>query len=338
MTSERPTPEELLLDFHLDRLDKAQRAWLEDELSRDATLAHKSRRLGRLLQPLDYWQPAAPTDHLPEKILEQARLRRLPRVVQMDPDLDTYYRPRSLPLRDMVAAAACILLLVGVFVPGLSTMRDRSQRAACAANLSTIFAGTAIYREVFDDCLPYAGEVRDAAWLPTVENDGNYASNSRHSYLLLKNGFGPRAKDFICPADKNATPMVVDDFLARDDFLRAANVSYDALNLTAGNPNVRPQRSLVYMGDANPLFTRARFNASVDPDTANSLAHGRDGQTLLMLDGSAHWVDSPLVGRNADNIWLAGTIRRYTGTESRVGPDDVQLIPGIPITDPEFMR
>jgi len=92
------------------------------------------------------------------------------------------------------------------------------------------------------------------------------------------------------------------------------------------------------MGDANPLFTRARFNASVDPDTANSLAHGRNGQTLLMLDGSARWVNSPLVGPNADNIWLAGTIRRYTGTESRMGPDDVQLIPGFPVTDPDFKR
>ncbi len=335
MTTERPTPEELLLDFHLDRLDETQRAWLENELSRDAALAEKNRQLGRILQPLDYWQPAAPTDRLAEKILEQARL---PRVLQMDPQADTHYRPRFLPMRNMVAAAACVLLLVGVFVPGLSTMRDRSQRAACATNLSAIFAGTAIYREVFDDCLPYAGEVRDAAWLPTAERDRPYASNSRHSYLLLRNGFGPRARDFICPADANATPMVVDDFIAQKDFLRAANISYDALNLTAGKPNVRPQRSLVYMGDANPLFTRARFDASVDPDTANSLAHGRDGQTLLLLDGSARWVNSPLVGPDADNIWLAGTIRRYTGTESRVGPNDVQLIPGFPVTDPEFKR
>jgi len=338
MPTERPEIEELLLDFHLDRLDEATRAWLENELRLDSALADKNRQLGRVLQPLDYWQPAAPTDHLAARILEQARLQRLPRVLGVEPGTETHYRARFLPMRDMIAAAACILLLVGVFVPGLSTMRARSQRAACASNLRAIFAGTAVYREVFEDCLPYAGEVHDAAWLPTGAGDHPYASNSRHSYLLLKNGFGPRARDFICPADTHAVPMDVENFMGREDFARAANISYDALNLTAGHPNVRPRRSLVYMGDANPLFTKARFNAAVDPDTANSLAHGRDGQTLLMLDGTAHWANSPLVGVDADNIWLAGGIRSYTGIESRVGPNDVQLIPGFPVTDPDFRR
>jgi len=331
MTTERTNSEELLLDYHLDRLDATQRAWIESELNRDASLAEKSRQLGHILKPLDYWQPAAPTEHLAERILAQARRGRMPSVLQMPPDESSRYRPRFLPARELVAVAACVLLLVGFFIPGLSSMRDRSQRAACANNLSKIFAGTSVYRE-------YAGEVRNAAWLPSAQADRAYASNSRHGYLLIKQGFGPRVEDFICPADKNAVPMVVDDYVNRDDFERAANVSYDALNLTAGAQHLRPRRSLVYMGDPNPLFKRARFDASVNPDTANSLAHGSHGQTLLLLDGSAQWVDSPVVGPTADNIWLAGDIRNYTGTESRASADDVQLIPGIPVTDPDVQR
>jgi hypothetical protein len=51
---------------------------------------------------------------------------------------------------------------------------------------------------------------------------------------------------------------------------------------------------------------------------------------VLALNGNARWLTRPLLGKKRDNLWLAGDIRRYVGTEIPIDPDDVQLIPGFP--------
>jgi hypothetical protein len=55
---------------------------------------------------------------------------------------------------------------------------------------------------------------------------------------------------------------------------------------------------------------------------------------VMTLDGSVQWLTSPVYGPNRDNLWLAGDIRSYTGTEAPAGKDDAQLVPGYPLTDP----
>jgi len=338
MSGEFRTPETELLDFHLDRLDDADRRRVEQELEEDSEFLERSRRLGRVLKPLDYWQPASHAEHVENRVLQLIRQARGPRVIRMDPEHGGEYQPRFLPLRNLVGMAACVLLLIGVFVPGLSTIRARAQRTACASNLAKIFGGVGLYRAAFDGSLPYAGDLTDAAWLPGAESNRAYESNSRHNYLLIKYGFGPTARDFTCPADSRAEVMNVPDFTAANDFARATNVSYDSLNLAGSAPRLRPRQNIVYMGDSNPLFNNAHFDPSVDPDTANSRAHGRGGQMLLTLDGAAIWAPSPVVGPNADNIWLAGRLRSYRGVEPRANADDVHLIPGYPRTDPQYVH
>lgn len=338
MNGEFKTPETELLDFHLDRLGEADRRRVEQQLGEDSELLERSRRLGRVLKPLDYWQPASHAEHVENRVLQLIRQARGPRVIRMDPDHVGEYRPRFLPVRNLVGMAACVLLLIGVFVPSLSTIRARAQRTACASNLAKIFGGVGLYRAAFGDSLPYAGDLSVSTWLPGAEPNRPYQSNSRHSYLLIKYGFGPTAHDFTCPADRRAEVMDVPDFTAANDFARATNVSYDSLNLAGGAPTLRPRRSIVYLGDSNPLFNNARFDASVDPDTANSRAHGRGGQMLMTLDGAVMWAPSPVFGPNADNIWLAGGLRDYRGDESRANADDIHLIPGYPRTDPQYVH
>ena len=47
---------------------------------------------------------------------------------------------------------------------------------------------------------------------------------------------------------------------------------------------------------------------------------------------------TPIYGPKRDNLWAAGHIRRYTGTETRASDNDVQLVPGYPATDPTADR
>ena len=91
------------------------------------------------------------------------------------------------------------------------------------------------------------------------------------------------------------------------------------------------------MSDPNPLFTNARFDASIDPSRANSSVHGpRAGQSVMFLDGSVRWMTTPMVGNQNDNVWLAGRLLRYVGTETPADADDAFLIPGFPKTDKKF--
>ena len=69
-TDKRPI-EELLLDFHLDRVDNQDRVLIERELERDEELRDKSDRLARVLRPLDHWTVGPP----PEKMSERTRDR-----------------------------------------------------------------------------------------------------------------------------------------------------------------------------------------------------------------------------------------------------------------------
>lgn len=329
--------EESLLDWHLDRLDDRDRAWLDAELQRDAALRKKSDRVREILQPLDHWRAAPEPGTLVEKVLAYVEGRTQVRaaVAAVPTEAGRTWRLPNVSLRELVAIAACITLLIFVFVPGVSAMRDRSRRVVCAQNLGSIFRGVSAYQEAFASALPFAGSSPGSSWLPSGARNRPYASNSRHIYLLVRSRFGPTPRDFICPSDANGRCMQADDLSARADFACSANLSYASLNLAGSLPNYRPAMPIAYVSDVNPLFVGARFNAGVDPDTANSPTHRGMGQTVLTLDGNASWMTRPVYGRRKDNLWMIGNIRRYTGIEAPTRGDDVQLVPGFPATDPD---
>ncbi len=328
--------EQSLLDWHLDRLSADDRAWVEEALRRDALLREKSERLGRILQRLDYWPVAPAPPDLADKVVAHMERSTRSGSEPQPPAVESagYGRFPFASLRELIAVAACIILLVGVLVFGVSELRSRSQRAMCASNLGSIFRATSTYRHEFGGSLPFAGALPGASWLPSGARGRPYASNSRHVFLLIRHNCGTTPKDFICPAAKSDQPMRVDDWTAYDDFAAACNISYATLNLAGPTPNLKPAMPVAYISDANPLFIGGRFNDSVvDPDKANSPAHRGKGQTVLTLDGSAGWMTRPVYGPKRDNLWLIGNIRRYTGIETPTG-DDVQLVPGYPATDP----
>ena len=69
MGSKPKNHEDLLLDWHLNRLDDEQRLWVAAELDRDETFRAKSERLQRVLEPLDDWRVAPGSAHLADSVL-----------------------------------------------------------------------------------------------------------------------------------------------------------------------------------------------------------------------------------------------------------------------------
>ncbi len=331
--------EEKLIDWHLDRLEESERAWLDEELRRDAALRKTSDRLGRILQPLDHWSVPAAPHNLADKVLAYVAEQRDEPVstVPFPTEPKPYRRAPFFALRDVIAAAACIALLVTVVVPGISSIRDRSRRANCSNNLASVFRGVSAYQTAFSGALPFSGLAANASWLPG-DGDSAFASNSRHAFLLVKLNYGPETKDFVCPGCDKSFPMDPKTASGGDDFAQAANLSYATMNLAGKSPNLRPCNTMPYLSDANPLFVKTRFDASVDPNTANSRSHRGKGQTVLTVDGSATWITTPVYGKKQDNLWLAGELRVYKGTETPSCADDAHLVPGFPITDPAVQR
>jgi len=335
MAPDRHDREDLLLDFHLDRLSDEDRAFLEAELLRDKELRSQSDRLGDVLRPLDSWNVANPPANLADRVLRAVARQDSPVATMSSVERgSTDYRPRiPVTLTQLLAAAASIAILVSVAVPGLSNIRAKSQRAQCASNLGSLFRGVSLYQQGFGGSLPFAGGQANAAWLPTAEESRPFASNSRHVYLIAKFSYA-KPEDFVCPACGTARAMRADELADYNDFADCRNFSYASLNQSGSHPNLRPNPRMPYMSDPNPLFVNAQFNPAVDPMRANSSAHGRmAGQSVMLLDGNVRWMTTPLNGPENDNIWTAGQIRLYKGTETPSDPNDAFLIPGYPRHD-----
>lgn len=322
-----------LLDWHLDRLEPADRAAFEARLRENAALRAQSDRLGRLLRPLDHWTPQPPPGNLADRVLQHiSRAGAASRVRLEVPVADRGLRRFSFlfPPKEALAVAACIALLLGVFGPGLSVLRAGSQRALCENNLASIFRGVSAYQASFGGALPFAGGSANASWLPGRATDRPFQSNSRHVFLLIKGHYVSRMSNFVCPSGaRDAKPCNPGDN-GDEDFPQSGSYSYASINLAGKAPCIKPRTAIPYIGDNNPLFVNARYNASVDPETANSRAHGGRGQTVLTVDGQTRWMTTPIFGAHRDNVWLIGNVRSYTGSEAPSCETDVQLVPGYP--------
>ncbi len=340
MTSEEKQQIESLLEYHLDLLSGDQRAAIEAAILRNPAIREKSDRLGQMLRPLDYWTVPATSRSLEDKVLAKIQARALVSESQQlsfshhsNEEPSTYRRP-GFRWRNVIAAAASIAIILTIAGPVLSNVRFRSQQARCMANLGSVFQGVKLYQAAFTGALPYAGEVAGSTWLPDSTSDRPMASNSRHMFMLTKYNYGPKPEHFVCPSLSCDSPMAMTDLAKRRDFARTCNVSYASLNLAGTTPNLRPRTSIAYLSDTNPLFVGGRFNRSLDPDTVNSPAHRGRGQVVLMLDGTVSKLASPIYGNKADNLWLAGNLREYTGTETPTSDTDAFLVPGFPTSAP----
>jgi hypothetical protein len=329
--------DELLVDYHMNRLDDRRREELEARFRSDKALHRRSLRLGRTLRPLDSWTVAAPPPGLIDRILERAHsgVFRAGRGRTPSWTAGRTSSRRFMPLRELLAVAACLALLLSAMLPGLSRARSLSRRVECANNLGHVHRALGLYRTENMESLPYAGEVPGASWLPDGPEEAPFASNSRHLFRLLLADSALSPDRLVCPFDDSAAPMTRGEVSRRSDFASSRNVSYDSMNLSGPSPNLRPSAMMPYLSDANPLFIGGRFNRSLEPESANSPAHRDRSQTVLTLDGAVMTLTSPMYGgARPDCLWTIRGIDNYTGLETQREADDAFMIPGFPVPNP----
>jgi hypothetical protein len=329
--------DELLLDLHLNRLEAGEIQELEQQVADSPQLAAKSRGLRELLRLLDADAPQPPAD-LADRVMayveRQDRIIQLPKVPASGRNVAG--RGWRYGWRDLVTAAACLVLFFSVALPGYHRVRSAGYRSQCLNNLRVIAGAMDSYGRANAGYLPYDGYVPGASWLPTNNPNVPYASNTRHVFRIVTQGYVPNMQIFICPAGPNGKPMTAADLQKLSDFAQRNNNSYSFLFMNTPQ-GVRlqelqtgPRRKMVLMSDENPLQAQGAGSQQVafPPGQGNSPLHDHGaGQNAVYTDGHGQWFTRPTIGVDSDDIYRAGDLDHYIGTEKPVAQTDSFLPP-----------
>ncbi|MDD4890313.1 MAG: hypothetical protein PHU85_10325 [Phycisphaerae bacterium] len=306
-----PISDDDLLDWSLGHLESPGREAVEERLADSPDLRQRVDAVHRTLAVLDKYKVEPAGDDLADRVrrhVAEARGRTPERKL---------LRPSLFSFAEIGAAAAAILLLTLVFVPGAMRARWMKQRVACEANMRSIGVALEHYANNHDRMLPFPDLAAGGNWL--ARDNGRHPTGTAPLFILVRDK-AVQSSDMVCPACSDRP--FVGETAGLVDFPSAEFVSYSFQNLYgAATPIVQDRaRPRPVLADRNPLFRDGQFCSDV-ATTSNSFNHGRDeGQNVLFTDGRVRWVDRPEV--DGDNIWQAGSTRSYKGTETATSATD----------------
>jgi hypothetical protein len=320
----------------LGGMTPSEQSGVRARIAGDAKLTEQDQALAAIFQALGTLRSAPAPSGLKQRVCAHvADAQRWPRLAQPADHVAQTVEESAIRvirlgnLRDIVAVAAVVVLMVGIGVPSALHMRDRSQRMGCSANLAMVGQGLQRYAATFGDSLPFAGWNTQSSWRPTNAPSMVTLPNRRHVYPLLREAFVGEPRVFLCPS-RSDVPMPADQVRQRSDFLESRNVSYSYFNMAGVRPSLKDDGNLPIMADDNPnfddgvpLFEHLGFGHAA---VRNSRAHGGAGQNILTLDGHVKWTSSPRAGLDGDNIWTLEGVDDYTGREGPKSPRDAHLI------------
>ncbi len=309
-----------LLDWALGRVEGPDGERIEQALRGSAELRHRADAVHRTLALLDKDKVSPPGEDLLDRVLERVRAARV-----APPGTRRPARPSIFSLAEIGAVAAALLLLALVFVPGAMKAHATMLRQACQHNQRRIGVALEHYANSNGQLLPLPRVAGGANWLN--RDRGRQATGTWPLFQLVANEL-LKPEDVICGATGDRAFKGEPTRLV--DFPESANCSYSFQNLfaaAAAEPDAPIRRAAMIdrerprpiLADRNPLFRTGEFCGDVSC-TSNSYNHGREGQNVLFTDGRVRWIDRPEV--DGDNIWLCGSTRQYSGTETTTEPGD----------------
>ena len=185
-----------------------------------------------------------------------------------------------------------------------------------------------MYSQAHAGAVPFAGAIPHASCMLVKTPGVLSTSNRRHPHLLMKLRLVKNPNVFICPSRERDIAMQAANYEAFSDFPESCNISYAYQNMNGGAiRKAEAMGRMALLSDQTPRFDGGQIR-NIAPYQQNSQVHGvRGGQNVAYLDGSVEWTTSPNVGIARDDIFRAGNITRYTGTEIPQSPTDSFLIP-----------
>jgi hypothetical protein len=236
----------------------------------------------------------------------------------------------SLRLADVVSIAAMLLLATAIVLPVLSSVRQGQQVAMCRSNFAGVGSAMGMYANSHGSALPMASAGLGGSWIDVGTTPER--SNSANLYLLARTNHVP-LEQLACPGNPEAPTVRLSP--TQQDWSRLEEVSYSYQVTPVGvRPRWGTNQKRIVLADRSPVILRVVRGDPFNP-RANSTNHAGEGQHALHSDGSAQWLESPIV--EGDNIWLPrqaeDAIRDHQaklgirGDERPTSPSDVFLAP-----------
>lgn len=294
--AEAAIPTEELCEQDAAALDAIMQSGLSVEGLRDEQ-ARRGRRQVTLLSLLN----VEPLEGREERI--ERTLAAVQRAIEAEEDRmvlpEVAPRGRRLHFADLVSIAALLLIGSAVLLPIVQGVREYGRRTACQSGMLAAGLGFGQYAASNQDMLPMASTSRGGN--PWWEVGGSHErSNSANFFTLVRTGYTSVA-ELACPGNPDACRSEAD--AGEMDWRHFRDVSYSYRNLFGrGSARLVDGPAEVLISDRSTLVLLRPGYLQVRP-FENSPNHGGRGQWVLVGDGSARWITSPVLN-DGDNLWL----------------------------------
>jgi len=317
MTSLGTEQKQLLFDYCIGLTSEERTAEAEALISSNQEAAEVHSKLKSAFSPLDSLKPEPCPDSLAEATI--GRLNSLARSGQLQLEqLLATEQSRTVATRKHVwlkfakvaAAAALILIAVGIWFAPLQFARAKYQQHQCRSQFSRIFDGIRQYISDHDGKMPEVARAEGAPWWKVAYPGKENQSNTRRVWLLVKGGY-VKPTNFVCTGWRQGGVLrfstleveKYNDFPAREYI----TYSFQIRCRRAGNKVI----CRTIMADLNPLSERLPKDYSkslklrIDETllNLNSINHNRRGQNVLFGDGSAKFIKVRRIGIAQDDIY-----------------------------------
>jgi len=244
---------------------------------------------------------AAPADRLERLLAAEQSTRRVIRI------------PLWRNWTEVAAAAAAVILFVGVLFPTVGHMRSRNWQTRCGSQMGSIYSGLRGYVSDHDGLMPAVAMTPGSPWWKVgYQGQENY-SNTRQAWLLVGQGYVDPGQ-FLCPGRPDGRTLSFDGFKVQNfnDFPSRAYIHF-SIRIpcpTASDRDMMQKR--VLLADRNPLCEGLPSDLSEllklqlceKMMTSNSRNHRGRGQNALLYDGSVEFARARRTSISDDDIYI----------------------------------
>lgn len=334
---------ELLFEYCLGLTLEEQTLQAEKLISSSPQAAEICNKLKITLNPLESVEAQLCPDDLVEstvlRLSNAARTSRLRLQQLLQTEQSAKVTTRSHFWRnfgEVLAAAAVILLVSGVFFAPLQHARQKSWEIQCQMQLARVSQGLENYRADHEGKMPSVATAAGAPWWKVGYQGKENHSNTRHIWLLTKEGYVDPT-DFVCPGKREGRVIQFDAAQAKNynDFPARRYVTYSFRIRPNNSRDYYSSAPMALVADLNPVFGelpqnyanpfRLRVNSKLLKRNSNN--HNRRGQNILFSNGSVEFIKTRRLGISKDDIFTLQNVQVYKGDEVPAFEADIFLAP-----------
>ena len=338
---------QLIFNYSMGLASKEEAAEAEILISSNEEASYIHSQLKSTLSPLNSLESESCPDELAQltiwrlKNAANASQHRLDELLANEQSRVIPYKTLSWADLGKRLAIAALFMIVGsvlftTFKAVTGYARHKSQRQQCQLQQSSIFEGLGNYMSDHDGKQPFVSTASGAPWWKVGDQGNENQSNTRHVYLLAKDGY-VNLDDFVCPGcQKCENPQITPDQIKTfKDFPNRNYISFSFKIFTGNSANEKLQCRRVIMADRNPLFEtlpqdynnplKIRLNKKLL--NANSNNHNSRGQNVLFGDGRVEFLKTRHIGISEDDIFTLQDTDIYQGYEVPSRETDFFLAP-----------